>query len=249
MIFIHSPAGMLDPEGAPIPPSEILLSMPSVITHEFQHLVDQKRFCLDRPDCPYGEMWLMEGRAELAEALAGVGIHQAVIRRYRSEVFRRTAPQGGYADLRLFPFEQTYVNYSASNLLLTYLADRLGSGFLTAFYQDVNTLAELEAVSGLPFPVTFGLWTSALVFSNEPASPWLALDYTGSDWTPLHQKFQRFEYAGLDAGSTVPVSLRATGFDVYVTGAAGAAGGAVIVTSSEAVKPYVVAIPFTGTLP
>jgi hypothetical protein len=97
--------------------------------------------------------------------------------------------------------------------------------------------------------VSFGLWTSARVFSNEPASPWRALDYTGSDWTPLHQKLQRFEYAGLDAGSPVPVALRAAGFDVYVTGAAGASGGTITITSNEAVKPYVAAVPFTGTLP
>jgi hypothetical protein len=132
---------------------------------------------------------------------------------------------------------------------MQYLADRLGPSFVTAFYPDGNTLAQLEAISGLPFPVAYGLWTSALLFSNEPANPWPVLDYTGAGWTPLHQKLQRFEYAPLDAGAAVPVTLRPNGFDVYVTGAADAGGGTVTVTSSAAVKPHVVAVPFTGTLP
>jgi hypothetical protein len=173
----------------------------------------------------------------------------AILRSLRSMFFQRIGESGAYETLRFLPWEPKNINYAASNLYVQYLADRLGPSFVTALYQEGNTLAQLEAVSGLPFPVAYGLWTSALLFSNEPANPWPVLDYTGAGWTPLHQKFQRFEYAPLAPGAAVPVTLRPNGFDVYVTGAADAGGGTVTITSSAAVKPHVVVVPFTGALP
>jgi hypothetical protein len=249
MIHVHSLVGGEDAAGTPISAVEVLPVKPSTMTHEFQHLVDQNRFCLERSGCPWGDDWLLEGRAVLSESLAAGGFHVDAIRRHIGQVFQHSGPGGGHADLRLLPWEQEQVNYSASGTFLQYLVDRLGSGFVDEFYREGTTLAQLESISGLPFPVAFALWTGALVFSNEPASPWPVFDYTGADWTPLHQKFQRFEYAPLDVGATVTATLRTNGFDVFVTGPAGAGDGSVIVTSSEAVKPYVVAIPFTGTLP
>lgn len=241
MIHVHSLVGMEDAAGTPISAVEAMPLQQSTMTHEFQHLVDMPRF--------WGDDWLMEGRALLSESLAARGFHVDGNRRIIGQVFQHSGPGGGHADLRLLPWEQEFVNYSASGTFLQYLVDRLGSGFVDGFYREGTTLAQLESTSGLPFPVAFALWTGALVFSNEPASPWPVFDYTGTDWTPLHQKFQRFEYAPLDVGATVTATLRTNGFDVFVTGPAGAGDGSVIVTSGEAVKPYVVAIPFTGTLP
>ena len=135
------------------------------------------------------------------------------------------------------------------DMFVLYLADRLGSDYVQKFFAEGTGLRQVEILSGIPFPVAYALWTGALLFSNEPASPWAGFDYTGPDWTPLHQKFQRFEYAPLNSGAPVPVTLTTDGFDVYVTGPAEPTGGTVTVTSGAAVKPYVVAIPFTGTLP
>jgi hypothetical protein len=222
--------------------------MPTLFSHEFQHLVDLVHFA-SRAGGYWGEGWLMEGRAELASNLTGSGMNVALHRSFRSEFFSRLSASGAYQTLRLLPWEPKNINYAASSLFLQYLADRLGPNFETAFFQEGNTLAQLEATSGLPFPVAYGLWTSALLFSNEPANPWPVLDYTGAGWTPLHQKLQRLDYAPLDVGAATSLTLRKNGFDVYVTGPAGAGGGTVTVTSGAAVKPYVVAVPFTGTLP
>jgi hypothetical protein len=249
MIHVRSQLGMEDAAGTPLSAVEATPYQRSTMTHEFQHLVDENRFCLERSGCPGVDRWLLEGRAILSESLAAQGFHVDVNRRLYGHVFQRSGPGGGHADLRLLPWEQEWVNYSASGTFLQYLVDRLGSGFVDEFYREGTTLAQLESISGLPFPVAFALWTGALVFSNEPASPWPVFDYTGADWTPLHQKFQRFEYAPLVVGATVTATLRTNGFDVFVTGPAGAGDGSVIVASGEAVKPYVVAIPFTGTLP
>lgn len=250
MILMRSLVGFEDASGAPVSPADTMDYVTSTLAHEFQHLVDQKRFCLDRAGCPRGDTWITEGRATLTETMAGMGFHMAAMDRGDGlHVFRRAGPGGGYSNLRLLPWETNYVNYSASGWFLLYLADRLGPDFVTALYQDVNTLAQLEATSGLPFPVAYGLWASALLFSNQPASPWPVLDYTAEGLTPIHQVFQRLEYAPLDAGAARAVTLRANGLDVYVTGAAGAGGGTVTVTSLASMRPYVVAIPFTGALP
>jgi hypothetical protein len=212
------------------------------MAHEFQHLVDLRRFFLDRITGSGMEEWLLEGRAELAAVLFTGRVD-------RDQIFQRSGPAGGYGDFRLLQFDSSLQAYAGVSSFFLYLADRLGSDITASFYREGYSLAELEAISGLPFPVAYGLWTSALLFSNEPANPWPVLDYTGAGWTPLHQKFQRFEYAPLDAGAAVPVTLRMNGFDVYVTGAADAGGGTVTITSNAAVKPHVVVVPFTGTLP
>lgn len=241
LLNLHSPVGMIQPDGTPYAPEVVLGWMPYVMSHEFQHLVDMRRFCLDRLACGLEE-WVLEGRAELSAVLftSRVG---------RNEIFQRAGPAGGYGDLRLLPFDGSLQAYAGVSSFFLYLEDRLGPVSRSAFFQEGSNLAQLEAISGLPFPVAYGLWTSALLFSNEPANPWPVLDYTGAGWTPLHTKYQRFEFGPLSPGAAVPVTLRRNGFDVYVTGVADSGGGTVTITSSAVVKPHVVVVPFTGALP
>jgi hypothetical protein len=225
----------------------------SWFTGGLQILVDFNRFDLLRSPGYEPEFWLwLVGRAGLAQTVAGLGYHLASLRASNLAVFQRTDPSGGqegYPRMPMLSYPGTATNWGGENTFLLYLADRLGPDFVRMFFEEGTGVLQIEAISGIPFPIAYALWTSALLFSNEPASPWSVFDYTGPDWTPLHQKFQRFEYAQLNSGAAIPVTLVANGFDVYVTGPAGTAGGTVTVTSSEAVKPYVVAIPFTGTLP
>jgi len=249
MMHLNTAMPIPDELGVPLSHDASLAIVSYIILHEFQHLVDQQRFCTGRASCHWADDPLLEGRAELAATLAGLGLCTPDYLWLRSEFFTRGVVGEGYPRLQLFPFQFRNSNYGSTGLFLQYLADRIGPAFVDPFFKEGNTLAQLEAISGLPFPVAYGLWTSALLFSNEPANPWPVLDYTGAAWTPLHQKARRFEYAPLSPGSTVPVTLRRNGFDVYVTGVAGPGGGTVTVTSSAHVRPHVVAVPFTGALP
>jgi hypothetical protein len=204
----------------------------------------------------------------LAATLAGSGNHVASLRALAAPpLFTRQGPGpgfGGYPSLRMSPYQLTPVNRSAVDSFILYFADRLGSDFVMTYLERGATMRQFELISGIPLPIAYALWTGALLFSNEPASPWRGFDYTGTAsmpapfdraytpeqrWVPLHQQFQRFEYAPLEAGPAVALKLRQTGFDTYVTGVAGPGGGTVTVTSNELVNPYVVAIPFEGRLP
>jgi hypothetical protein len=242
-IYALAPSAMRDPDGLPLPMSDALRMLDYLFPHEFNHLVD---FAWSG-DAWY-DTWMLEGRAELMTDLVGHGLQDELVRGWRDSIFQRGGPES-FDDLSLTSWEGKYVNYAGVHLLFRYLADRLGDPFIPALFRGEGTgMGLLEKASGLPFPLMYGLWTSSLLFSNEPVSPGSLLDYTGAGWTPLHQKFQPFQYAPLDPGAAVPVTLRSTGFDVYVTGPAGTGGGTVSVGSTAAEKPWVVAIPFTGEL-
>jgi len=245
LIYVHSPAGL------GVSAETWRAYAESAFPSGLQVLVDFNRF--GRPAGSFEpEFWLwFNGRPALAATMAGFGDHLAAIRAESLPLFQRTDPSGGgegYPRMQLLSFRNATSSAGANSFIL-FLADRLGPDYVRKFFEEGTGVRQIGVLSGIPLPVAYALWTSALVFSNEPASPWRGFDYTGVDWTPLHQKFQRFEYAPLNSGAAVPVTLTTNGFDVYVTGPAGPGGGSVTVASSEAVKPYVVAIPFTGALP
>ncbi len=246
--FITNPSALGDADGLPLSRADAFQAISTILPHEFQHIVDLSRAATWQAPAWY-DGWMLEGRASLMEDLVGQGLHTPLVFIYRNQIFHRGGPEG-YDDLSLTTWQGKGVNYSGVQFLFQYLADRLGTPFITALYQGEGTgMGLLERASGLPFPQAFALWTSALLFSNEPASPGPLLDYTGADWTPLHTKVAPFQYGALDPGAAVPMSLRSNGFDVYVTGPAGPGGGTVTVGSTLAQKPWVVAIPFTGALP
>jgi hypothetical protein len=247
-IFAPPFSSWLDAGGLPMPKADVLRFLDYVFPHALQHLVDIARESSWNDDAWY-ESWMLEGRAELMTDLVGRGLQDDLIRSAMLTTFGRDSSWGYNSD-SLTSFEYFGVDYSSVHLLFRYLADRMGPAFIPALFHGEGTgMGLLEKASGLPFPLMYGLWTSSLLFSNEPSSPGSLLDYTGTPWTPLHQKFQPFQYAPLDPGAAVPLTLRSNGFDVYVTGPAGAGGGTVTVGSAAGGKPYVVAIPFTGTLP
>ena len=91
-------------------------------------------------------------------------------------------------------------------------------------------------------------WATALLFSNEAASPDPRFDYLGSGWAPLHARLRHLDWQGL-GGQGATVSLRVDGISVLVTGASSGGPAALTVYSSAAVKPYVVVARFSGDLP
>jgi hypothetical protein len=253
MIHLHPPFGMEDDHGQPLPAPVQWAVVKGQMPYCLQRMVDSGRFGLDYPR---GDE-ITHGRMSLAQTLTGSGNHVAALRRLSGPAFLTRAGLGdglgGYPTLELFPYEwkapHQELHRAAADSFVLFLADRLGPDFVQRFFDEIVGLRTLEVTSGIPFPIAYALWTGALVFSNEPANPWPGFDYLGEDWTPFHEKFQRFEYAPLEAGDPVTVTLRTNGFDVYVTGVAGPDGGTVTVTSDAFVKPYVVVIPFRGDLP
>ncbi|MBK9517580.1 MAG: hypothetical protein IPO09_09545 [Anaeromyxobacter sp.] len=259
MVHLHPPFGMEDEAGRPLDRDQSWAVVEREMARTLQRMLDWWRFA-----GPLGNEYLRNteithARMGLAATLAGSGDHVPALRALSAPaLFTRAGPGGGfggYPSLQMYPWDEdgTYqakpVKVAAADSFLLFLSDRLGPAFDERFFDQVVALRGLEEVSGIPFHMAYALWAGALLFSNEPASPWSGFDFTGPDWTPLHQKFQRFEYAPLEAGPIVPVTLRRNGFDVHVTGVAGPGGGRVTVTSGEATRPYVMAVPFEGSLP
>jgi hypothetical protein len=260
MIQLHPPVGLTDLGGRPLPRDVAWEVVKAAMAQVLQRMVADYGCVLcankasNRCDACVREASMMRGQMSLAKTRAGSGNHVASLRALAAPaLFSRAGPGGGfggYPSAHLFSWEEgSPASRAAMDSFLLYLADRLGDGFVAALYDRVATASQLEALTGIPLPLAAALWTGALLFSNEPASPWRGFDYTGPDWTPLHEKFLPFEYAPLSAGVPVTATLPQTGFDAYVTGAAGPGGGTVTVTSGEALRPYVVAIPFRGSLP
>ncbi len=92
-------------------------------------------------------------------------------------------------------------------------------------------------------------FTTAAAFSNESFVPDPRFNYTGTSWTPFHTKLRHLEYKSLNQGVSGTATLRQDGWNAFATGAAGAGGATIQVTSSQAVKPAVLLITFTGALP
>jgi len=254
MIHVHPPFGLEDDRGQALPDEVQWAIVKGQLPYTLQNMLDRARF---------GEFYardteITHARMALAQTLAGSGNHLAPLRALTAQaLFTRAGLEGGlggYPALKLFPYDELLAPHqellrAGADAFILYLADRLGPAFVERFFDTGTGVRQVEAVSGIPFPIAYALWTGALVFSNEPSSPWRGFDYLGEDWTPLHEKFMPFEVAPLEAGSALEVTLRRNGFDVLVTGVAGPQGGAVTVTSGAEVKPYVVAIPFRGELP
>jgi len=257
MIHLHPPFGLEDDLGRPLPDEAQWAIVKGAMPYCLQHMVDSARFGRRYPGY-YGAGEVKHARMSLAQTLAGSGNHVPALRALAAPALLTRAGLGGgwggYPTLKLFLYDEftlphQEVHRAAADSFILFLADRLGPEFVKRFFDEVVGLRTLQATSGLPFPIAYALWTGALLFSNEPSSPWRGFDYLGEDWTPLHEKFMPFEYAPLESGDPVTATLRTNGFDAYVTGVAGPDGGTVTVTSNEEVKPYVVAIPFRGELP
>jgi len=251
LIHVHPPSGLEDELGAPLSDAAQWAVVEGAMPYALQRMADSGRLGYDY----VRNSAVTYGRMALARTLAGSGYHDAELRRLAAPLLftRGGLGQGGYASARLFPYDDLgptgELRRVAMEAYVLFLADRLGPAFVERFFEEAVGALTLDHATELPLPLAYALWTGALVFSNEPSSPWRGFDYLGEDWTPLHEKFLPFEAAALEAGAAVEVTLRRNGFDVLVTGVAGPQGGAVTVTSSAEVKPYVVAIPFRGELP
>jgi hypothetical protein len=258
MIQLHPPFGMENDLGQPIPTEVQWAVVEGRMAYSFQRMLDSARWGTDyRRDNA-----ITYARMSLAETLSGRGNHSEAFRTLAARALLTRAGLGpapgwgGYPTVQLLPYElyrphQEVIRAAVDSFIL-YLGDRLGQDYVAEVLGNrIVMWRDLEVTSGIPLPILYALWTGALLFSNEPASPWQGFDYLGADWTPFHEKFMPLEYAPLESGIPADLSLRPNGFDVYVTGVAVPGGGTVTVTlpDPQQVRPYVVAIPFQGELP
>jgi hypothetical protein len=223
--------------------------IPGVLAHEYAHLLSFQRRCLARRCSGADETWIEEGLAKVAEDEAGYGWNLsrgagiAYLTRTREDLFR------GYDGRSLTRWEGDSVgNYEGAHAFFRFHADRIGPGLLAALTSGRTGVANVEQALGTSFPEALADVATALLFSDAAASPAADYSFTGAGWTPLGEKLRRLETVPLGDGLSATASLRADGWNAFLTGPAGAEGGAVRVTSSEPVKPWIAVVRFRGEL-
>ena len=87
------------------------------------------------------------------------------------------------------------------------------------------------------------------VFSKEPSCPSERFDLIDPRWAPLHAKVGAASVTPLPPGVSTTRQLATDGWDGLVSGKGTGGPASLTVTSSEARKPHVVVVRFTGDLP
>lgn len=225
------------------------VKLPQTLAHEFQHLINTNVHCLLLAgECTrLEEAWLNEALSKVAEDAVGLGWHSS---RDSAQQYLLRAPAGGlmgYSQASIVVWQGDPVgNYEGVHSFLRYLVDQRGDGILAKLVGDSvagNALVGREnfrAGTGITFEAAFADFATAAAFSNEANVPDSRFNYAGTDWTPFHQKVGPLDSVPLVSGAPSTASLRQDGWNAFRTGAAGAGGAVVRVSSSEAVKPGVV---------
>lgn len=223
--------------------------IPGVLAHEYAHLLSFQRRCLARACDGADETWIEEGLAKVAEDEAGYGWNSSraggitYLTRTREDVYR------GYDGRSLTRWEGDSVgNYEGAHAFFRFHADRLGPDILASLTSGSTGIANVERALGTSFPEALADVATALLFSNTGASPAADHSFTGAGWTPLGERLRLLDAVPLGDGAPAAASLRADGWNAFLTGRAGPGGGAVRIASGEAVKPWVAVVRFTGDL-
>jgi hypothetical protein len=223
---------------------------PATLAHELQHLINLNQRCLLRRCSGSEETWINEGLSKLAEDLAGFGWNE---QQGRVEGAQYLARGGnllrGYDGRSLTRWEGDPIgNYQGAHSFVRYLADRRGADFAWRLVHGSGGVPGLEGALHLPFARAMADWASALLFSNEAATPDSRFDYLGAGWSPLHVRLRHLDWLPLSAAGA-EASLRADGLAVLVSGPSAGGSASVTVRSAAAVKPHVVVARFSGDLP
>ena len=223
---------------------------PATLAHELQHLINLNQRCLVRRCSGPEETWLNEGLSKVAEDLAGFGWNGGEGRSQGAQYLARGGSQlRGYDGRSLTRWEGDPIgNYQGAHSFVRYFADRRGVDFPSLLVDGAGGIAGLERTLHMPFARAMAEWSTALLFSNEGASPDPRFDYLGAGWSPLHVRLRHLEWQPLPAAGAAG-SLRADGIAVFVSGPATGGAASVRVTSRETQKPHVVVARFAGDLP
>jgi hypothetical protein len=243
----------------------ILGTYPDTLAHEFQHLINFNQHFLVHGASPHvsEDTWINEGLSVTAEDLAGFGWNRQA-GRHNAAVYMNLMNDTvlRYAKASLTVWESSPIgNYEGTHTYFRLWADQRGTSVLGDLVNTAGLgVGNLERALGVPFEWAFANWTSALMFSNETFSPAARFNYTGSVWTPLHQKIASYDqnnvltrqgylrYAPLGPDQAT-ASLRANGWNAFLTGAPDGAGDVTLTVTATSVRPHVVVVRFTGDLP
>jgi len=223
---------------------------PATLAHELQHLINLNQRCLVRRCNGAEETWLNEGLSKVAEDLAGFGWNDPQGRSEGAQYLGRGGDQlRGYDGRSLTHWEGDPIgNYQGAHSFVRYFADRRGPDFGSRLVQGRGGVPGLESALHLPFARAMADWATALLFSNEGATPDARFDYLGAGWSPLHVRLRHLDWQPLPAAGA-DASLRADGLSVLVTGPSAGGPATLTIRSAESVKPHVVVARFTGDLP
>jgi hypothetical protein len=223
---------------------------PATLAHELQHLINLNQRCLVRRCSGPEETWLNEGLSKVAEDLAGFGWNEAQGRSEGAQYLGRGGDQlRGYDGRSLTHWEGDPIgNYQGTHSFVRYFADRRGADFASGLVGGKGGVPGLEAALRMPFARAMADWATALLFSNEGATPDSRFDYLGAGWSPLHVRLRHLDWQPLPAAGA-DASLRTDGLAVLMTGPSAGGSATITVRSAEAVKPHVVVVRFTGDMP
>jgi len=223
---------------------------PATLAHELQHLINLNQRCLLRSCAGSEETWLNEGLSKVAEDLAGFGWNGPSGRSEGAQYLARGGDQlRGYDGRSLTRWEGDPIgNYQGAHSFVRYFADRRGADFGARLVRGRGGVPGMESVLHMPFARAMADWATALLFSNEGATPDARFDYLGAGWSPLHVRLRHLEWEPLPAAGA-EASLRTDGLAVLVTGPSAGGPATITVRSSESVKPHVVVARFAGDLP
>lgn len=219
---------------------------PATLAHELQHLINLNQRCLVRACSGPQETWINEGLSKVAEDLAGFGWNGGQGRWEGAEYLGHAGGGAlrGYDARSLTVWEGDPIgNYQGAHSFLRYFTDRLGGSVAGNLAQGGG----LERALGMPLPRAMAEWVTALLFSNERASPQPGFSFSGASWSPFHARLRHLDYRSLTAGSLA--TLRADGIAAFVTGAGQEGPAQITVRSSADRKPHVVVVRFSGDLP
>jgi hypothetical protein len=221
---------------------------PNIMAHELQHDINFKRRWLDPERAGDGsaeEAWLNEGLSQVAEDVAGYGLHEP------GERGRVASYLYNYPSLSLTAWQGLDGNYAGAHAFMRYFLDRFGSALtLRLEAPRLAGKANFGAATGIPFDLALAQFATASLFSNEPFSPSAIFDYQESSWTPWHTQVGPAAYTLVAPGHDGSAeSLRADGWRAFVT-SPGRGTPVSINVQTSAVRPfYVVAVRFAGMLP
>src|SRR5205085_11721515 len=177
--------------------------------------------CLLRSCAGSEETRLNEGLSKVAEDLAGFGWNGPSGRSEGAQYLARGGDQlRGYDGGSLTRWEGDPIgNYQGAHSFVRYFADRRGVDFPSLLVDGAGGIAGLERTLHMPFARAMAEWSTALLFSNEGASPDPRFDYLGAGWSPLHVRLRHAEWHPLPAAGAAG-SLRDDGIAGFVSGAA-----------------------------
>jgi hypothetical protein len=228
-------------------PDDLAASVfPATIAHELQHLINLNQRCLLRSCSEPEATWVNEGLSKVAEDLTGFGWNGGQGRWEGSQYLARSSGElQGYDGRSLTRWEGDPIgNYQAAHSFMRYFTDRAGGSFAGNLAQQQG----LARTLGMPLPRALAEWATALLFSNEANSPLPTFSYSGTGWSPFHSRLRHLDFQDLPPGG-VTASLRADGFDAFISGNGQAGPASITVRSGADVKPHVVVVKFSGALP